>query len=438
MTGDALRLVLLNACFLAAGLGVTSACGWWAGRRSVVASLGIAYLAGVAAYGVVAQLLLVLGAPLAAWEVVAVCAVLAAGVLVRRGAPRTAASGWTWIALPSAAMLALLAVDLWYQPLWAFDSWAFWTPKAHALAALGGLDASWFTQADLISRDYPLLLPAVEAAGFRFTGYETGLLDLQSWLFVVAFVAAVAGVAARRAGRFAVWVPLTMVVFAPAVADQLAAAEADIPVATLFAAGGMLAFLWLSESSQAALALAAVLCAGAVATKVEGLVFAVALFVVLVPLAWRRSTRDGVVTLGTGVAAVVAGIAPWRAWLAVHDVANQAAAGRITDISFLADNVGRVPDAAATLAWKAVDPTRWILVVPLAALALALAWRSGRTAEAVFGASVGIIALAGLVLAYWSTPLDVELQIATSARRIVTGPVLLWAALTPLLLESER
>ena len=60
-------------------------------------------------------------------------------------------------------MLGLLAVDLWYQPLWAYDSWTFWTPKAHALYALNGLDAGWFGAHDLLNRDYPLLLPAIES-----------------------------------------------------------------------------------------------------------------------------------------------------------------------------------------------------------------------------------------------------------------------------------
>jgi hypothetical protein len=438
VTADAFALLLLNGCLLAAGLGVTAACGWWRGRQSLVASLGIAYLAGVAAYGVVAQLLLVLGASLARWQVVAVCAALAATGLLGRGVTRVASTGRTPLALPAAAMLAVLAVDLWFQPLWSYDSWTFWTPKAHALSSLGGLDAGWFTQSDLISPDYPLLLPAIEAAGFRFTGYETTLLDLQSWLFAVAFVAAVAGVAAGRARPLAIWVPLTMVAFAPAVADQLAAAEADLPVATLFAASGLCAYLWLTERSAPALGVAGVLAAGTVATKVEGLIFVVALLLVLVPLVWRRSRRDGALTLGVGAAAVVAGLAPWRIWLAMHDVANQASIGRVTDLGVLWGQVDRVPEAVGYLAWKAVDPTRWLLIVPLAAVGIFLTWRRTSVGAAIFAVAVGVVALCGLVLAYWTTPLDVEFHLATSARRVVTGPVLLWAALTPLLLDGER
>jgi hypothetical protein len=126
-------------------------------------------------------------------------------------------------------MLLLLAVDLWYQPLWAFDAWTFWTPKAHALFEMNGLDARWFGAQDLRNVDYPLLLPAVESATFRFTGYETSLLDFQSWLGLVAFCAATVEVVSRLGGRRSVlYGALLTVVFAPSVADQLAGAEADL------------------------------------------------------------------------------------------------------------------------------------------------------------------------------------------------------------------
>lgn len=429
--------MLVNGCFLAAGLGVTTLARARPRRSFGAGALGLAYLVGVAAFGVVAQALLVLGVSLTRGEVVGLCAVLALGAAAPARCALTGRAGWGW-AIPAAAFLALLAVDLWYQPLWWYDAWTFWTPKAQALTALGGLDAGWFTQADLPNADYPLLLPAVEAAGFRFTGYETGLLDVQSWIFLVAFVCAVAGVTARRSSRAAAWVPLTMVVFAPAVAETLASAEADIPVGVLFATAGLCAFVWLAEAQPGALALAAVLAAGAVATKVEGLVFALALFATLAAASWWRSRRDAALAAVAGAAAVLAGALPWRLWVAAHDVATQGSFGRVTDGAFLAHHVARVPHAAADVAWRTVDPTRWLLVVPLAVLAVAWAWRAGRQREAAFAAGVVLLSLAGLVLAYWTTPLDFRYHLATSARRVVTGPVLLAAALTPLLLCGRR
>ncbi len=57
--------------------------------------------------------------------------------------------------------------------------------ESACVGALDGLDATWFTSSDVIWSDYPLLLPAIEAAGFRFTGYRTELLDVQSLFFFV-------------------------------------------------------------------------------------------------------------------------------------------------------------------------------------------------------------------------------------------------------------
>ena len=90
------------------------------------------------------QLAYVLGASLALWQVLLICAVLAAGALT---AVRARVRPTLPLAVPlpavvvGGAMLLLLAADLWYQPLWAFAAWTFWTPKAHALAAMNGLDA---------------------------------------------------------------------------------------------------------------------------------------------------------------------------------------------------------------------------------------------------------------------------------------------------------
>ena len=62
--------LLANACLLAAGIGVTGLCGWWGGARGAMRSLGVSYLVGLAAFGVIAQLAYVLGASLALWQVV--------------------------------------------------------------------------------------------------------------------------------------------------------------------------------------------------------------------------------------------------------------------------------------------------------------------------------------------------------------------------------
>lgn len=439
MTADLAGLLVANGLFLVAGAGVTRACGWWRGW-GVLRAAGTAYLAGVAAYGLAAQFLLVLGAPLVRWQVVAVCAALAALGFVRtRPLPRpelTLGRADVLIASAALAMLGLLVVDYWYQPLWSYDAWTFWTPKARALAALGGLDAGWFTSADLANRDYPLLLPAVEAAGFRFTGYETGLLDLQSLLLVVGFAGAYVDVVRARCPALPSWSVLASVLLAPALAVQAGYAQADLPVAVFLAGAGLAAAVWLESEAAGALALAALLAGGAVATKIEGLTFAIALFVALAGTALGISRRASLAAGAAGAVAVAVALVPWRLWLAVHDVPLQASPGRALDLGFMAQHASRAPTAAADVLARFVDPTAWLLVVPVAAAATLVALARRRRTLPLFALATVVLSLAGLVLAYWTTPLDFEFHLATSARRVVDGPILFWAGLAPLLLRD--
>jgi hypothetical protein len=428
MTADLFGLLLVNACFFAAGAGVTAVCGWWRGVRQLGRSLGLAYLAGVATFGVAAQLLCVLGASLARWQVIAICAVAGSGVVVgRQKVSDTFTRSLTpvWPAAVLALFLALIAVDLWWQPLWTYDAWTFWTPKAHALVALNGLHAPWFSAADLPNKDYPLLLPAVEAAGFRFTGYETGLLDIQSLLFLVAFLRAVYEAGMVRARPIVLWAVLALLVAAPSVVDQLASAEADIPEAALFAAAGLCAYLWLTEQRRGALPLAAVLAAGAAATKVEGVAFTIALFVSLAVVSRRWPA------VAAGAAALAAGVLPWRLWMRSHDVANQAAIGRF-GLHSLVSHLPRAPEAAAYLVVKMLDPRAWLVLVPLVAFVIVQAGRSGVRRPVAFVVATTVLAFAGLVLAYWTTPLPFHEHLATSARRVITGIVFFGAAVAAL------
>jgi hypothetical protein len=399
--------------------------------------IGVSYLVGVAAFGIAAQLLYVLGASLALWQVVVLCTVPALGVIrARRASSRLRelrAPRLHLAVLPVVAFVALLAVDLWFQPLWAYDSWTFWTPKAHALWALGGLDARWFSQTSLTSPDYPILLPAVEAAGFRFTGYEVSLLDLQSLVFFAAFLRAVYELAGGVGERVVLWAVLAMLAAAPSVADQLASAEADIPVAVFFATAGLVAARWLSTRDPGLLVVAAVLAAGAAATKVEGTAFVIALFAALALVVARGRRSAALAPAAAAAGALAVGVVPWRIWLAIHDVPVQASTTRLTRLTFLSANLTRVPEASGYLLWKMVDPRAWLLVIPLFAAACVVARRRGDRLLLAFVLGAAALALAGLVLAYWSTTLGLHYQLATSGRRVVTGVVFFCAATTPLL-----
>jgi hypothetical protein len=427
---DAFGLLLLNAFWLAAGLGVTRVAGWWTGR-SFVGALGVSYLAGAAAYAVLAQLLLVLGLSMSLWEVIVLCLVLAAGALAPGSGRALPAPRLTWLAAAIGVVLLILAVDLWFQPLWAYDAWTFWTPKAHALAALGGLDAHWFAQPELLNRDYPIGLPALEAAGFRFTGYETGLLDLQSWVFAVALLAAYAEIVGPRGPRWRFAMPL-LVVLSPSLADQLAAAEADIPLAALFACATALAYVWHRERDRAALALFGVLAAGVVALKAEGLPFVAVVGVVLAAAELSR-VRAALAPLAVAVGAILVGDLPWRLWVDRHDIPQQASLGRLTDPALTVHRLDRVTISIRYLLEKLYDPRAWLLLVPLLTVLTVAAWFRRDRRETVVVAAVVVLCLATLVLAYWTSQFEIHYHLATSARRVITGPILAWAFLVPLL-----
>jgi hypothetical protein len=438
MGRDLLGLILANALFLLLGSGLLAIAGWWRGPRGAVGSAGIAYLVGAGAFGLVAQILYVAGASMSASLIVLVCVVPACGILVglrrRNGSHRTAVP--SLMLVPVALMLGLLLLDLWFQPLWAFDAWTFWTPKAHALDALNGLDVKWFTSADMLGgarRDYPLLLPAVEAAGFRFSGYETQLLDVQSWIFLLAFVGVVYEAGAGRTRPLVLAAVLAMLVAAPSTASQLAAAEADIPMAAFFGAAGVCAVAWLETRRRSTLAICALLAASAAATKLEGAIFAGALFAALAVVSWMRGRRRDSLIAGAAFAgAIVVAVLPWRLWVALH---GEQPTGKAPTLGpgWLLRHVDHVPYAAAYLLDKLLDPQGWLLIVPLWIVAAALAWRSQRRDFAAFAVITVALGFVGLVITYWATPLDLHFHLARSARRVVTGLVFFSAALTPLL-----
>ncbi len=437
MIPDVLGLMAANACYLAAGVGATCLLGLgWA--RSLP-DVGLAYMAGVAAVGLTGQLLLIAGLALTVWQVVAVsAALLAAGAAVARGRT-TGKPAWLVrgaliaVAVLVAAFLLLLAVDFVFQPLWKWDSWAMWTAKARSIVLLDGLDPSYFRTAALVP-EHPLLLPTIEAIDFRFMGLDEQVLHLQFWLLVAGFLGALVALLRDVVPPLALWPVLAAILFAPAFAYQAATAYADVPLALFFALAGVCAWRWLALGEHRALGLLALFAAATCATKFEGLVLVGALLLVLVLLIAASSRRRAALTAVVGLVALV-GVLPWRLWMAAHDVHQYHSIGQGLHPETLWSRLDRIPTAVWALLREMLDPSSWLLLVPVAVAAAALAFATRERRASALALGTAVVIVCALTAVYWVTALPFEFHVE-SAPRVVVAPVLLLASLTPVLLGA--
>jgi hypothetical protein len=437
--GNAGQLLLANALFLGAGIGVRRIVGSTHGSGRL-SRLALSYLVGVASFGVLAQLLLVAGLSLTATEATALALGLLALGLVRRPRPepRPAPAAWDareiFLALAAAAMVLALGIRSFYEPLVSWDAWAFWIPKAKSIVLLHGLDGRFFAAPTTANADYPLLLPSIEATDFRFMGaFDMQVVHLQFWLLLVAFLGALPALLRDQVRPTLLRFAVVVLACAPSLALHAESAYADVPLAVFVALAGVAGWRWLVLRDRAALGLLAVFAAAALATKVEGRIFVGALVVTLAALAARDSVRRSAEVLGAGVGAALVGLLPWSIWLHMHHIHGAYHA----ELGDLGRHVDRIAPSLGSLLGHGLDPLQWLVVVPTGLAALLLAYRYGAERRtAAFVASTFLVSLGLLVVTYWATSYPFEWHLRTTADRVVIAPVLLVAALTPVLLES--
>lgn len=423
MTLDVLALLLANACLLAAGAGITRAFGAWRRPDELARVLGTSYLAGVAAFGVAAQLLYVLGLSLDLPQALVLCAALAAvGALpsvrdLSRDSPAGGVEGRSGQALPFVRLellalllvaipLLLLAADAAYQPLASWDAWAQWTAKARGLVLLGGLDPAAFAGTAYADwhPDYPLLVPALEAFTFRFIGLDSRIIHLEFWLLLVGFVATLIEFLRPRVGGLLAWSSVLAIVWTPKIGAETLSANADLPLAVFLVLAGVAAWRWVFEQDAGSLGLLGIFGAAALATKLEGLVELAIVLAAALALAARRSRRLAWTTAGAGAATLV-GIVPWRIWTMLNEVPVTYSPGSVFG-SLGSIDPTRVPISGLLLVRQLFDPAAWLLLVPLAVLALALAaTRPGRrTAVAATGVLLAVALATALIVPPHSYP----------------------------------
>jgi len=440
-----LGLVLLNGFLLLVGTAVLFAVRGWRSWGEVARLSGLAYLLGVCGCGCVWVAELVLGIPFTAVTVIvtgAALALLAAVVGRRLGRSMPAPSrpalvaSWTLPGAVFAAATLVLLEALFragrLRALFEYDAWGFWVPKAKAIYFFHGLDTYFFTT--LPGPSYPPLVPALEATSFQFMGSaDVVTLHLQFWFLFAGFAAAVAGLLCRRVPALLLWPPLLLALVAPQALGRALQPQADLLLDELVAGAALLLGLWLLDRERWQLVAATILLAGAMVTKREGFLLAAC----VLAAAFVATLRDRRSWPALALVAVIAFLpsVPWRIWFETHGLPNDTPEAGGTGLFAHLDR-----------AWPSLKLTvrvlftydLWLIVAPLAILAVVAVFLAGRAVLAVYGGLVLVLGVAGFTWITWSFPsLPItENPALNPVIRSVGALVIISAGLVPLLLAA--
>ena len=430
-------LLLLNVIYLALGAGLVC---WLRTARTwgeLASQLGLAYIAGLCVATLLVAELAVVNVPVGV-PALAVAAVLTLLTGLRRfrperiseTEPRIWGSRLIGIAalVQTGLLLAVAGSAFAVRPLSEWDGWAIWGVKARALFAFGGISNPVFESHVYAHhmQDYPLFVPALEATAYRaIGGVNEQLVHLQLLGLAVGFAGALWAVLRPRVPAELLGLSMLAIVAAPGVLDALAANYADVPLAIFVALGVAALARWLLEPQARTLPWAVLFLTSAVLTKNEGAVFAAAALLAALVLAPRRRT------VLAAAACVYAPLVPWRVFIAVHHLHDQALRASDFRPLSLARHTHRIAPSASRLVQELLFAHHGLLI-PMALIAAVGALVAGRGRLVLFGVLWFGLSFAGLVLAYWASPLQLDWYLATSAPRIVLPLIVGSAALAPL------
>jgi hypothetical protein len=446
----------LNLGLLAAGYCVLSAPLAGLGARVWASFAGVALLLGAALVGVAVFGVAVLGATTGPVTFALAAALVAASGLALRAwprartalaaplpEPRAVGRGWeTAVATAAAfgvAVLCLAAVVGGFRSSpWLDDAWGIWLPKGIALGAHGLDERLFVPNGEFVFfevPDYPLWWAALAGLDVRVAGgLDLRALNAQLALLTVGFVAAAARLLWGHARPWLIWLALLGLVASPELLRHTQSGMADLPLALYLSLFLLSAAAWLALGRGFHLLLAFAFAAASLAIKTEGLpqvaVYAAVLSVVALPLVPRR-----VGALWGALGAALLTFAPWLAWRAAHGIEGRVALGDALDPGFLSGRADRVGRAAEALAGHLVDPSEWLLVVPLALVLSVAAFVRTRRIAWLSPALVVLVGWGFWTWAYWADRDEIGYLVATSSYRVV-DPIVLAAALAiPVLAE---
>lgn len=439
-----LLLLGINLLVFVAGVGLLPLVAGVRTRAGLVRRIGLAYLLGLAAVGIAAALLALLGVRLGPLTLglLAGAFLTAGGLLLRHEHERSPSetampyrSRAQLVALIGggillgAAVLVLLdaARAFAVHPLAEFDGWAIWGFKAHALLTTPDASSPAFTSSAYSAThlDYPPLFPSLEALGFRAMGtYDPTLVHLQLALFGLGFAAAVPTLLAGRTPLLLAGLAVLVLVAAPQTLPQLGSNYADVPLALFVAPGVAGLARWLiDERATWALGSATLLFAAGALTKNEGALFALAALVAAAVALLADGRRNRLGYLLPAALGVAAAVIPWRLFVAAHGLhSNDFDLGRLVDPAYLAHHASRAGPAAHALLTE-VSGRGWGYAALLVGLGLAAGLAVRARALVAFTATWLALSFGGLVVVYWISHTDLTWQLQTSAGRVVASLV---------------
>jgi hypothetical protein len=444
---ETLGLIGLNAGYVATGLAVLVGAGLVRRLRQALLLAGLALVTGWLLTGLGLALALMAGLPAGVPTTAVVWALVAgaglAAMLRVRPAPVVAVgeAGWAgrlvavgFGGLTLAYLGAVLVGSRGLRGAFEPDVTSFWLPKALSLYGTGSIGTGPGEFTSFTHPGYPPLLPGTEATTLHFVGRPDVLsLGAQHWVVAVAFFLAITGLLATRV-RPAVLLPcVSLLAFAPAFRGLIGTSLGDEALLLQFGVAAVLGLLWVVGRDQRVLALCSLFLAACALTKNEGLLLAGALLVGLLVATGRR----GLVPVIAAAVAPVGARLLWGLWLSTHHIPAESDY-RLSDVfdpGYLGDRSSRLWTGMDGLAAALLGP-RWLLVVPLAlaACALAAARRPRLVAAAVLA---GILIFLGYSAIYWISPLDIHFYVDSSARRVISAVGVIGAVVLPLAL-AER
>jgi hypothetical protein len=258
-------------------------------------------------------------------------------------------------------------------------------------------------------------------------------LHLQFWFLFVGFVGALVGLLAPRVRPVFLWPPLLLALATPRVTGYALQAQADFLLEELLAVAALLVALWLVDQSDWQLVAATILLAAAMLSKREGTLFGACVVLAALVVTWTRRRSAWPRLVAVALAAVAATL-PW--WILLHVrglSAETPEAGGLGLFSHL------------DLAWPSLKLTfstlfdyhQWLVVVPVAVLAIGGAFAAGARRLPGYAALLFVFGVVALTYTTWAFPsIPITKAPINPIIRLTGWLVLAIPAVIPLVLED--